>query len=287
VLIDAADQPRITDFGLAKIGQADSQLTQTGVVMGSPSYMPPEQAAGRHADVGPASDVYALGAMLYELLTGRPPFRAATALGTLRDVMETEPIAPRRVKADVPPDLETICLKCLEKMPAARYPSARALAEELDRYLKHEPIQARPAGLVRKSWSWARRQPGMLAALATLIIIALGFGVFYLFEENAFLRARLADPTLARVTGTLHEFVNISNSICSFAVLAGIYLILTVTGRARGLTVKEWFDPTKQARPMRPIGDRQRTLATGAGLVLIGCGLGLMVVTIKAFVWGR
>ena len=145
VLIDAADQPRITDFGLAKIMTDDSRLTQSGVVMGSPSYMPPEQAGGRHGDVGPASDVYSLGAMLYELLTGRPPFRGATALATLRQVMEAEPAAPRRLKADIPPDLETICLKCLEKSPSVRYPTARALAEELDRFLKGEPIQARPA----------------------------------------------------------------------------------------------------------------------------------------------
>ena len=160
VLIDDADQPRITDFGLAKIMKDDSQLTQSGVIMGSPSYMPPEQAAGRHGDVGPASDVYSLGAMLYELLTGRPPFRGATAMATLRDVMEAEPASPRRLKAEIPPDLETICLKCLEKSPSARYPTARALAEELDRYLKGEPIQARPASAVRKAVSWARRHPG-------------------------------------------------------------------------------------------------------------------------------
>ena len=194
VLIDAADQPRITDFGLAKIMKDDSRLTQSGVVMGSPSYMPPEQAAGRQGDIGPASDVYSLGAMLYELLTGRPPFRGATAMATLRDVMEAEPAAPRRLKADIPPDLETICLKCLEKSPSARYPTARALAEELDRFLKGEPIQARPASAVRKAVSWARRHPGVLAALAALVMVALAFGVFYLFEENAFLRASRRTP---------------------------------------------------------------------------------------------
>ena len=173
VLIDAADQPRITDFGLAKIMKDDSQLTQSGVVMGSPSYMPPEQAAGRHGDIGPASDVYSLGAMLYELLTGQPPFRGATAMATLHDVMESEPAAPRRLKADIPPDLETICLKCLEKSPSARYPTARALAEELDRFLKGEPIQARPASAVRKAVSWARRHPGTLAAVAALVMVTL------------------------------------------------------------------------------------------------------------------
>ena len=201
MLIDASDQPRITDFGLAKIMRDDSQLTQSGVVMGSPSYMPPEQAAGRHGDIGPASDVYSLGAMLYELLTGRPPFRGATAMATLHDVLEAEPVAPRKLKADIPPDLETICLKCLEKSPAARYPTARALAEELDRFLKGEPIQARPAGAVRKVVSWARRHPGVLAAVAALVMVVLAFGVFYLFEENAFLRAQQANPTLARIPG--------------------------------------------------------------------------------------
>jgi serine/threonine protein kinase len=111
VLIDAADQPRITDFGLAKFMNDDSRMTQSGMVMGSPSYMSPEQAGGRHADVGPASDGYSLGAMLYELLTGRPPFRGSTPMATLLDVLETEPTAPRRLKADIPLDLETIALK--------------------------------------------------------------------------------------------------------------------------------------------------------------------------------
>ena len=131
VLIDAADQPRITDFGLAKIVAEDSGLTQSGAVMGSPSYMPPEQAAGRHDQVGPHSDVYALGAILYELLTGQPPFRGATALATLRTVLDTDPAPPRKIRPDVPLDLETICLKCLEKSPERRYHSARELAEDL------------------------------------------------------------------------------------------------------------------------------------------------------------
>ena len=222
VLIDAADQPRITDFGLAKITKDDSALTQTGVVMGSPSYMPPEQAAGRVGDVGPASDVYSLGAMLYELLTGRPPFRGVTALATLHEVMEAEPAAPRRLKADIPPDLETICLKCLEKSPSARYPTARALAEELGRFLKGEPIQARPASAVRKAVSWARRHPGALAVLAAFVIITLAFGVYYLFEENAFLRAQQADPTLARVPGSRHEYLQMWNTISPFLFFAAV-----------------------------------------------------------------
>jgi len=130
VLIDTADQPRITDFGLAKLMKDDSQITHTGMVMGSPSYMPPEQAAGRQADLGPTSDVYSLGAMLYELLTVRLLFAVPPSWPRSMKVLETEPTALRKLKIDIAVDLETITLKCLEKLPSARYPSARALAEE-------------------------------------------------------------------------------------------------------------------------------------------------------------
>jgi tRNA A-37 threonylcarbamoyl transferase component Bud32 len=285
VLIDAADQPRITDFGLAKIMKDDGRLTQSGVVMGSPSYMPPEQAAGRHGDIGPASDVYSLGAMLYELLTGRPPFRAATALATLRDVMEAEPAAPRRLLGTIPPDLETICLKCLEKAPAARYPTARALAEELDRFLKGEPIQARPASAVRKTVSWARRHPGALAALAALVMVALALGVFYLFEENAFLRAQQADPTLARVPGSRHESLEFWTAFSIFPMAAGVFLSLYVLLRSRGLSLRTATSSAMQNRPLQPLDERTRRVATGAGLILVGCGVMLLMITIQAKVW--
>ena len=285
VLIDASDQPRITDFGLAKIIKDDSRLTQSGVVMGSPSYMPPEQAAGRHGDVGPASDVYSLGALFYELLTGRPPFRGATALDTLRLVLEAEPAEPRRLKAEIPVDLETICLKCLEKSPMARFPTARALAEELDRFLKGEPIQARPASAVRKIVSWARRHPRTLATLAALVMIALAFGVFYLIEENAMLRAQNLDPALARVPGPRRESLRLWSMINLFAAIPGVFTLLALAVWRRNPFFKERFDVLMLAGPTQPLGGRTRTLVIGAGLILVGCGVMLLVTLIQAYVW--
>ena len=144
ILLDAQGNPRVTDFGLAKKVQSDSGLTGSGQIMGTPSYMPPEQAGGKRGEVGPAADVYALGATLYALLIGRPPFQAATAMDTVIQVLSEEAVPPRRLNAAIPLDLETICLKCLEKEPARRYVSAAALAAELGRFLRGEPILARP-----------------------------------------------------------------------------------------------------------------------------------------------
>ncbi len=183
VLIDAADQPRITDFGLAKrltstsdFGPRTSDLTLTGQVLGSPNYLAPEQAAGRQAAVGPASDVYALGAMLYHLVSGRPPFQADALTTLLRQVMETEPVALRLLNASIPRDLETICLKCLEKEPSRRYASAQAAADELGRFLAKKPILARPVGLAGKTWRWCRRKPALATALGAVVLVAaVGF----------------------------------------------------------------------------------------------------------------
>jgi serine/threonine protein kinase len=148
VIVDLTDQVRVTDFGLARSIEGSSDLTGTGQVVGTPSYMPPEQAAGRRGAIGPASDVYSLGAILYELVTGRPPFRAETALDTLMQVLEADPAAPRLLNPTIPHDLQTICLKCLEKDPRARYGTARQLADDLERYLSGEPISASTVNLV-------------------------------------------------------------------------------------------------------------------------------------------
>jgi serine/threonine protein kinase/tetratricopeptide (TPR) repeat protein len=170
-------EPKVADFGLAK-RQGDSTLhTATGELLGTPCYMAPEQAAGNHAAVGPSTDVYALGAMLYEMLTGRPPFRATSSLETLRQVVRDEPVSPRRLQSDVPRDLETICLKCLEKVPRRRYSSAAELADDCDRFLAHRPIVARRAGALERVRKWSRRNPAWavavaIGALAAVTIIA-------------------------------------------------------------------------------------------------------------------
>ncbi len=183
VLLDAENRPHITDFGLAKQMKQGSDLTHTGSVLGSPSYMPPEQAFGRLDQIGPQSDVYSLGAILYQLLTGRPPFLGATPIETLREVTESEPAPPIKLNPRIPPDLQTICLKCLEKKPERRYASARALADELERFLNHEPILARPASVLRKSWSWFTRHPWAVAGFASVLFLLTVGSAFQMREE--------------------------------------------------------------------------------------------------------
>jgi WD40 repeat protein/predicted Ser/Thr protein kinase len=172
VLIDADDQPRVTDFGLAKRLESGTDLTLSGQVLGSPQYMPPEQAAGRHRQVGPRGDVYALGAILYHLLTGRPPFVGETFSDILPQVANDEPLRPRQLNPAIPPDLETICLKCLGKEIHRRYPTALALAEELGRFLRGEPIVARPVSVAGKVWRWCRRKPQVATAIGGAVLIA-------------------------------------------------------------------------------------------------------------------
>jgi hypothetical protein len=203
VLLGADGSPRITDFGLArKLDQAGQTLT--GAVMGTPSYMAPAQAEGKK-QVGPLADVYALGAILYECLVGRPPFKAATPLDTILQVVSEEPVAPRQLNAGVPLDLETICLKCLCKEPQRRYSSAQALADDLKRWQRHEPISARAVGSLERGVRWTRRNPvvaGLIAALAFVLVggFAVGFWQWLRAERQRIVATQERDLARARET---------------------------------------------------------------------------------------
>ena len=174
VLLTADGTPKITDFGLAKKLEDAAGPTGSNAIMGTPSYMAPEQAGGDSNKVGPPADVYALGAILYELLTGRPPFKAATPLDTVLQVVNDEPVPPRKLQSKTPRDLDTICLKCLQKAPGKRYATAADLAEDLRRFQAQEPIQARPVGRLERGVKWAKRRPAVAALLAALVLAALG-----------------------------------------------------------------------------------------------------------------
>jgi WD40 repeat protein len=181
-------QPKIADFGLAKQLGSDAGQTHTGAVLGTPDYISPEQAAGAKK-VGPAADIYALGAILYECLTGRPPFRNDTPLDTLLQVATQEPVPPSRLRPKLPRDLETICLKCLEKEPRARYATAGDLADDLRRFIEGRPIAARPIGRAGRLWRWARRNPvtaALTGAVAALVlVVAIGSSVSALYLKAA------------------------------------------------------------------------------------------------------
>jgi hypothetical protein len=178
VMLTPTGTPKIADFGLAKRLDEDSGHTQTGEILGTPAYMAPEQAEGKR-EIGPAADIYALGAILYELLTGKPPFQGTTPLDTLRLVTTREPVPPRKLNQLVPPDLEAICLKCLEKSPSLRYASAHDLAEDLRKFLDGRPVVARRTGVLGRAWKWMWRHPvetafvGLLLGLACLPVYSL------------------------------------------------------------------------------------------------------------------
>jgi serine/threonine protein kinase/tetratricopeptide (TPR) repeat protein len=198
--------PKITDFGLAKSLDADDGQTRSGDLVGTPSYMAPEQARGSLKEIGPATDVYALGAILYECLTGRPPFKAATLVETLDLVRNAEPVPPRQLQPRCPRDLETVCLKCLAKDSRSRYGTAAAMAEDLARFLRGEPVTARPTGPLGRAWRWCSRNPAVAALLAVVAFLLLAVtGVSAAFAIHAGRQRQKAEELAANLSKALTE----------------------------------------------------------------------------------
>jgi serine/threonine protein kinase len=182
ILLDQQGEPHLIDFGLARLVESESTVTRTLEVLGTPSYMAPEQAAGNNAQLTSATDVYGLGAVLYQLLTGHPPFAGGTTYETIKLLLDTEPRRPRLLNAKIDRELSTICLRCLEKDPKRRYSSALALAEDLEHWLKHEPICAKRTGIFIRGRKWVRRKPAIAALIASLV--ALATAVSWNFRET-------------------------------------------------------------------------------------------------------
>src|SRR5436305_4571925 len=172
ILLDQKGEPHLTDFGLARLVESESTVTRTLDVLGTPSYMAPEQAVGNNAAVSSVTDVYGLGAVLYQLLTGQPPFAGGTTYETIKLLLETEPRQPRLLNPKIDRDVSAICLKCLEKDPKRRYSSALALAEDLEHWLKHEPIRAKRSGFFTHTRKWVRRKPAIAAVITLSLSLA-------------------------------------------------------------------------------------------------------------------
>jgi hypothetical protein len=213
ILLTADGTPKVADFGLAKHLGGKEDLSQAGDIVGTPNYMAPEQALGNAKGIGPATDVYALGVILHELLTGRLPFHGASRLETLYQVVHLEPMPPSHVRPEVPRDLEIICLKCLRKEPELRYGTARELAADLGRFLTGRPIRARPCSAWERTWKWARRRPLVAVLAGLLLLLAFGGGLGLFLERRALHRAhqdvvrelREKEETLKRAEAALEE----------------------------------------------------------------------------------
>jgi len=269
IILDEAGEPRVTDFGLAKRLTSDSQLsalnhqlTLTGQVIGSPGFMPPEQAAGQTSQVDVRSDVYGLGAILYYVLTGRPPFQAATITDVLKQLAEAEPVPPRLLNPSVPHDLATICLKCLEKDMPRRYPSAQALAEELGRFLRGEPIHACPIGLAGKAGRWCRRNP-RLAAVTGVALLSVVIGITGILWQWRRATQSAQAELRQRQRAVAGELSARQNAYASDAKLAQLALLDNNVGLAKTLLDKHRpVGKSKIQNPKSEVASRHSSLAT-------------------------
>ena len=286
LLIDGNDQPQITDFGLAKQVEDTSGLTATGMILGTPSYMSPEQALGK-ADINSRSDVYSLGAVLYELLTGRPPFQAASAVETLRQVTDKLPAAPHTINENVPLDLETICLKCLEKSPHARYHSAHELAADLGRFLDHKPIHARPVSPLRKVETWIRQRPWTITLIAAVVVLALVCIVYLQFQQNRLLQYQHSYPNYVPQAGQRTHSLNdtlMNLQACGFLAL----LVTFLAYREKSLRMthwRQWFEQANQLKEPRPVSTLVRFLCVAVALSILAGVLFAISRIIEAYVW--
>ena len=302
VLVDVDGQPHITDFGLARIADRDHKITVTGAVLGTANYMSPEQAAGRHDEVGPASDVYSLGAILYELLTGQPPFQAGSVQATLVKVATEDPRAPRALNASIPSDLQTICLKCLEKSPVLRYASARELAEDVERFLKDEPIVARSSGRIRRARQWLKRHPLILAGILAILLLAMVAVAYGLWQQTQYLVWLSAHPGYERVAGPRIAYLERVRDVTGWLRNLLMLVLLVSLFKLRHLTNKStttsqilaWkrYLPVETAvvrdgasRKKSPISPWVLRLFEALAIVVLVAGFFQLKIMIDAWVW--
>ncbi len=259
VLLAADGTPKLADFGLARLLES-KDFGRSGDAFGTPGYLAPEQAAGRTRDVGRAADVYGLGAILYEALTGRPPFEGSTRLETLLRVVHEEPVPPSRLRREVPRDLEVICLHCLQKEPRKRYPTARDLAEDLGRFLAGAPIQARRVSILERVWKWAGRHPAVAVLMALLLLVAAASEGIIFSQLQARLQDRQnAEAALEEVEGALYLCrLDLAESRLKANDAAGAGAVLLQCAPAPGRPDRRdprWYELWQRCRAERSGGD--------------------------------